>query len=268
MPKLMYPKIQIESQSVDMTLPCVSLLSEACFSAFFTYRGDMCDAESPYAGFNVCHYTGDSPEHISHCRTLLCGHLGIDEEALVVPRQTHSTNVAVIDHIPFDGKELEGIDALVTSLDNVVIGVSTADCVPVVLGDIDSGVIGVAHAGWRGAVGGIVGNTVSAMVKAGADASRMKAALGPSICVDCFEVGEEVAALFPDNCVERRPEWGRPHVNLQKFVADELVSAGLEMGNIAPFTKELCTYCSRMRFFSARRLGVNSGRLFTFVKRI
>ncbi len=267
MPKLMYPKIQIEPQSVDAAPPCIPLLSAAGFSAYFTYRGGICNAESPYAGFNVCHYTGDSPEHISHCRALLCGHLGVEEEALVVPRQTHSTNVAVIDNIPFDNRTFEGVDALVTTLDNVVIGVSTADCVPVVLGDIDSGVIGVAHAGWRGAVGGIMGNTVSAMVSVGADASKIKAALGPSICVDCFEVGEEVAAQFPDGCVERRSGWRKPHVNLQRFVTDELVYAGLERCNISPFSKERCTLCHPATFFSARSLGVNSGRLFTFVKR-
>lgn len=267
MPKLMTTKNSPDFLCGQKECPCEPLLHDGDIHAYYTLRGSIADSASPYDGFNVCHYTGDSEEHVAACRGLLCGRFGVQSARLIVPRQTHSVRVGIIDTIPVDSRRIEDVDALVSSLDDIIIGVSTADCVPVVFADSHAGVVGVAHAGWRGALGGIVRNTLEAMVNLGADLSAIKVAIGPSICVDCFEVGEEVASRFPLECVERRNGWERPHVNLQRYVTGNLVQAGVREENVTPFVREVCTKCHPEKYFSARYLGVGSGRVFTFVKR-
>ncbi len=219
-----------------------------------------------YEGFNICHYTGDETAHVDSCRQKLCDALGVGLDSLIVPRQTHSVNVLVVDKPMSMGRdtELDGVDAVVTSTRGLVIGVSTADCLPVVIYDRNAGVAGVAHAGWRGAVGGIIDRTVDTMIDMGASASCMSVWFGPAICAGCFEVGEEVASRFPASCVERQSGL-KPHVNLPEFAVGRLIESGVEAKNIHPFSTDLCTRCHPSRYFSARASGVNSGRNFTFV---
>lgn len=213
--------------------------------------------EGPYGDFNICHYTGDRPEHIEACRRKLARFFGTEPRRVIVPRQTHSVNVAEIadaDLLP----SLEGVDALVTRQPGVVIGVNTADCVAVALVDPVARVAGVAHAGWRGAVGGILAATVEAMCRLGAVPAQIHATLAPAIGPCCFEVGEEVAAQFPEETVIRRAG-AKPHVDLPAYVCRELRRAGVtsitESGE--------CTRCHPDRYFSARASGINTGRNFT-----
>ena len=228
--------------------------------AYFTSRGDV--TYSPYSSFNVCHYVGDDIRHVSECRSRLCERLGISGDRLIVPRQTHSVNCAVIDSVPAGPSVIEGVDALVTKLRGVVIGVSTADCVPVLLADAANGVIAAAHAGWRGAVGGIVSVTLNRMIGLGADPRYIMAVMGPCICKDCFEVGEEVAAQFPDECVVR-VAGQKPHVDLPGYVASMLEAGGVSRSSVVmPIA---CTKCEPDHYFSARALGINSGRNFSMI---
>ena len=245
------------------TPPLTPLLRAGASAAWFTSRGE-CTPADPYSGFNLCHYTGDSPAHIDECRRELARIFGIAPSRVVVPRQTHSTNVAVITEPDFDPAEIENTDALVTSLPDIIIGVNTADCVPVALIDPRAGINGIAHAGWRGAVGGIVRATVEAMVSLGSDPADITAAMGPSICAECFEVGSEVAARFSDDCVIVTPG-EKPHVSLHKHILNELIKCGLHADSIARFDASLCTRCHPDCYWSARRMGINSGRIFTFV---
>ncbi|MCM1076453.1 MAG: polyphenol oxidase family protein [Bacteroides sp.] len=241
------------------------IASEDSYCVMTTGRGEMEMSASPYDGFNLCHYTGDDPDHVKTCRNLLASAIGVEPDRIVVPRQTHSVNVAVIDSLPIDMEELEDVDGIVTTLRGVAIGVSTADCVPVILVDEVVGVIGAFHAGWRGAVGGIVENGVGRMVELGASAGRIRAFVGPAICVNCFEVGDEVASRFPEECVVRYDDGRRPHVDLPGYVMHVLRNAGVSSCNIEPFSYECCTRCHPSRYFSARAIGVDSGRNFTFV---
>jgi hypothetical protein len=181
--------------------------------------------------------------------------------------------VAVIDErfraMDIDKQEaaLEGVDALVTKLQGVVIGVNTADCVPIVLMDGQAGVIAIAHAGWRGTVGRIAKAVVEEMCRQGASADRIQAAMGPSICQDCFEVGDEVVDAFRkarfnlDDIVVRNATTGKAHIDLRAANRAVLVAAGVPGGNIVE--SQHCSRCEHDRFFSARRLGINSGRTFT-----
>lgn len=252
-----------ETSKIDV--PCQLVLSLGNIRGYVTNRGDIGDPDLPYDGFNVCHYTGDSTAHIAHCRESLCKSIGIGPDNLIIPRQTHSTNVKIVNHLPIADSDVENIDGLVTNLHDVVIGVSTADCVPVILADPVNDIIGVAHAGWRGAINGILGNVITAMTCTGASADSIVAAIGPSICVDCFEVGEEVASCFPDSCVEKRQEWSKPHVNLQKYVKFSLIDNGITDDHILSFNDDMCTRCNPKKYFSARRLGINSGRIFSYI---
>lgn len=239
-----------------------NLLSLPGVKAISTERNCSNPAD-PYDGFNACHYTGDASDHIAQCRRELADYFGVDASRLIIPRQTHSVSVATIDRIPFEGN-LEEVDALVTALPDVVLAIHTADCVPLVMADNDAGVIAAVHAGWRGAVGGIVLNALDRMIALGAKPESIHAAMGPCICGECFEVGEEVAGQFPDDCVARRGG-EKPRVDLARFVAGQLAERGVAAENI--YMPIACSRCNPDRFFSARRLGVNSGRTTTAIIR-
>lgn len=234
-------------------------LGDGC-SAGYTERRAF-NPGNPYDGFNICHYTNDSPEHIAACRKSLSLTLGINPGQILIPRQTHSTNVAVIDN-PAE-VNLENTDGLVTANRSLLLCINTADCVPVVLHDSVAGVIGICHAGWRGMVNGVIQHTVSAMLAIGATPSGIQAAMGPCICTNCFEVGPEVAEQFTawPHAVVQRPEWAKPHINLAAAATAILHSYGVN--KVAP--PDECTRCEWQRLFSARRLGINSGRMLTFI---
>lgn len=240
--------------------------------AFTSERGNI-NPRNKYSEFNVCNYTGDDALHVLDCRMQLCMELGIDMDSLIMPHQTHSSKVAVIDDkymsLDIDKQEtaLEGVDALVTKLDSVCIGVNTADCVPIVLADEKAGVIAACHAGWRGTVARIAAKTVEAMVKQGARAQNIKAVMGPSICQDCFEVGDEVVEAFnkakfdTKAIVKRNTETGKAHIDLRKANALVLQQAGLTASNINSQCER--SKCNSKQYFSARVMGTDSGRTFT-----
>ncbi|WP_412061617.1 peptidoglycan editing factor PgeF [Rubrivirga sp. IMCC45206] len=171
--------------------------------------------------------------------------------------QVHGNDVAVVD-APV---RVEAHDGLVTATPGLVLSVVAADCAVVLLADAESGVVGACHSGWRGTVAGIVGETVAAMAGLGAEPARMRAYLGPCISTEAFEVGEEVAAAFPDAVVERRPEWPRPHVDLKAELGRQLAEAGV--GDIE--TSPGCTVRDGDRFFSYRAQSGTPGRMLGFV---
>jgi len=241
-------------------------------TAFSTIRGEI-DKRKPYSQWNLCDYVGDDALRVLDARLTLSVQLGVELDDVVMPRQTHSCRVMVIDEhyrsLDIDQQEaaLEGVDALVTSLPGVVIGVNTADCVPIALVDEQAGIIAVAHAGWRGTVGRIAAGVVDEMCRQGASAERIQVSMGPSICQDCFEVGDEVVEAFKkakfdlDAIVKRNADTGKAHIDLRAANQAVLVSAGVPVDNI--IASQHCSRCQHERFFSARRLGINSGRTFT-----
>lgn len=256
----------IELQTLNFVKPVEGV------QAFSTTRGEV-DGRNAYSGVNLCDYVGDDALRVLDARLALAMQLGVDLDDLVMPRQTHSCRVAVVDErfrsLDIDKQEqaLEGVDALVTKLQGLVIGVNTADCVPIVLVDEQAGVIAVAHAGWRGTVGHIAKVVVEEMCCLGASADRIQAAMGPSICQECFEVGDEVVEAFKqarfnlDDIVARNAATGKAHIDLRAANRAVLTAAGVPAGHIT--MSQHCSRCEHQRFFSARRLGINSGRTFT-----
>lgn len=233
--------------------------------AFSTLRGEGIDAESPYDGFSICDYTGDDGKKVSLCRQSLCDYLGIPPQNLIIPRQTHSDTVAVIDNVPQGN--ITGVDSLITRLADTALAINTADCVPVLLADTTTGLISAIHAGWRGIVSEIIPKTVTEAK--GLGAKDFKAVIGPAICSECFETSDEIAEKFRTkfgNCViTTNALTGKKHVDLVQSAKIQLLYTGIKEENITISDK--CTRCNYTELFSARKSGVNSGRVATVIMR-
>lgn len=229
--------------------------------AFSTSRGDLSAPLLPYDGFNACDYTGDDPSHVDACRSLLYRELGVTAEQVIFPRQTHTDNVCVIDRLP--AGNLDDVDGLVTSLPRVALAVNTADCVPVLMADPVGRVVAAVHSGWRGSRNRIVSKALDKMIALGADIGRIHVAVGPCICGDCYEVGEEVARQFFDYPRAVSCRDGRWHVDLIEVVVETLVIQGVRHQNI--YCSGICSRCNSDEWFSARRLGVKSGRTLSVI---
>lgn len=226
-----------------------------------TRRGQGVLIEDSYSGFSVCSYSGDGESHYLENRRQLADFIGIDETHIVMPRQTHTSNIAVLQSLPESPESLHEVDAVVTDMKGVAVGVNTADCVAVLLIDETNGICAAVHSGWRGTVDDISGKCVRRMLELGADASAIKAFIPPCIHVECFEVGEEVAELFPREYVNRK--YGiKPHIDLVSMICAQLDDCGILHQNIS-VSKE-CTRCNPDKYFSARALGIKSGRNFSF----
>ena len=230
-------------------------------------------SEGSYGQFNINRYCGDNVEVIARNRQALCQLLDIDESHLLMPHQVHLTEIATIDDdfLNLDDHErqqrLEGIDAIMTDRAGMCIGVSTADCIPVLLYDNVHHAVCAIHAGWRGTVARIVEKAVKAMTETyGSNAADIQAQIGPGISLDSFEVGDEVYDAFVNAgfdmpaISQRQAKW---HIDLPNCNKQQLMSMGVKPEHIS--VSDICTYKSHDTFFSARRLGINSGRIFTAI---
>ena len=133
--------MSMAADSVAVTsVPLVSLYDSGEVYAATTFRG-LSKADDAYSGFSLCHYVGDEASHWQQCRDELASCLGISADMVVVPRQTHSARVAVVDSVPVDSRDIDGVDAVVTALQGVAVGVNTADCLPLLLCDEKAGVV-------------------------------------------------------------------------------------------------------------------------------
>ena len=233
-------------------------------TAFSTERGCYNPA-LPYDGFNITYYTDDDPKHIATCRKMLSMVLDISDDHLILPRQVHGTEIAEVTEQNL-GSRFDGVDALMTSMPHTCIGVSTADCVPILIYDTHARAIAAAHAGWRGTVARIGSKTVAAMLQRYCmSAADLKVVIGPSIGPDAFEVGDEVYEAFSqagfdmnEIAFKRNGKW---HIDLWQANALDLQQTGIARENIE--IAGICTYQQHEDFFSARRLGIKSGRIYT-----
>ncbi|AXK84199.1 peptidoglycan editing factor PgeF [Pseudolabrys taiwanensis] len=220
--------------------------------AFFTRDGGI--SEGIYASLNGGVGSNDAPERVAENRARMAAALGVAPNHLITPYQIHSAEVAVAD-APWTAETRPRADAVVTRKPGLAIGVSTADCGPLLFADADAGVIGAAHAGWRGAFTGVIEATLAEMEKLGADRSRIVAALGPTISRPNYEVGPEFVERFLAADVDNarfftdseRP--GHAMFDLKSYIADRMARAGV--GNFTDLG--LCTYAEPDRFYSYRR---------------
>ena len=230
-------------------------------SCFSTTRHGGC-GEGAYATFNCTHYCGDNPEHVKSNLGKLAMSLPERPRLFVIPRQTHTTNVRIITDVP-TLEELQDVDAVVTHLKGFCLCVSTADCVPILLYDKVKQVVAAVHAGWRGTVGRIVEKTLEAMKSHyGTEGKDVIACIGPSISLESFEVGDEVYDVFTeagfdmDSIAKKYEKW---HLDLWEANRLQLLAQGVLPKHIE--VAGICTYQQHEDFFSARRLGIKSGRI-------
>src|SRR5689334_13093684 len=208
---------------------------------FFTRTGGV--STGCYESLNGGVGSNDTPAHVAENRARMAAAVGVLPERLISAYQIHSPVVVTVDK-PWDANARPKADAIVTCASGLAIAVSTADCGPILFADAKAGVIGAAHAGWRGALSGVAEATIAAMEECGADRSRIAAALGPMIRQQNYEVGPEFVAQFttadPSNhCFFRNASRaGHALFDLASYVAARLTRAGI--GQIDDLGR--CTY--------------------------
>ncbi|GLQ08602.1 laccase domain protein [Devosia yakushimensis] len=228
--------------------------------AFFGRQGGL--STGIFAGLNTSDAGGDDPSIVADNRKMVMATLGFEPHQLALVKQVHS-NKAVTITGPHSGPRIEA-DALVTNRRGIALGILTADCTPILFADPEAGIVGAAHAGWRGAVDGVIGNTVAAMTALGAVPARIAAAIGPTVTAPNYEVGPQFMAdflaLHPGGAhYFTTPTGGREHFNLPAFVADQLAAAGIRTIDRVGG----CTYGNPGRYFSHRHAthqGTTTGR--------
>lgn len=215
-------------------------------------------SRTPWSSLNLGGHTGDDPAAVEeNFRRLACA-AGIKRERIATARQVHGTRVA---HVCKPGVS-EACDALITDTPHLHLCIVTADCFPVVLLDTQRPAIAAIHAGWKGAAGGIVGETLAAMTASfGTSPEKCRAWIGAGISGEHYEVGEEVAAALPE---ESRPAAGREGkflLDIAAALSRQLRQAGLEATSIeiSPF----CSFRDAELFFSYRRDRGATGRMAT-----
>lgn len=241
-------------------------------TAFSTKRYGLGVSKGSYGSLNINPYCGDDPGCVKENIHLLASALHLSPNQIIFPHQIHSDKVSEINQefLSYSPKVrtslLEGVDALITDIKGICIGVSTADCVPILLYDPRRRAVGAIHAGWRGTVKRIAAKCVREMKMIyHSDPKDIQAVIGPSISLDAFEVGDEVYRIFEDaqipmNQIASRIS-GRWHIDLWECNRDLLIKEGLYPNNIQ--LCGICTYNNCGDFFSARRLSVHSGRIFS-----
>ncbi|WP_339643449.1 peptidoglycan editing factor PgeF [uncultured Pelagibacterium sp.] len=225
---------------------------------FFGRRGGVSEGE--FASLNASRSVGDDAANVvdNVHRAVMALKGGPIEVALA--KQVHGTHVHVVDNGFRVGDRLEA-DAMVTTRSGIALGILTADCAPILLADPQAGIIGAAHAGWKGAVGGILANTVAAMEQLGASRANIIAAIGPAISAPNYEIGEEMAdeirAQFPDAADFIITEgWPRPHFDVPGLVLSQAKSLGI--GTVESVGS--CTYAHPDLYFSHRYATHNNTR--------
>ena len=219
---------------------------------FFTRQGGV--SGGIYTSLNIGLGSDDERSSVLENRDRVADQLGIGADRLVSPYQIHSADVITVS-APFAQDADRKADALVTATPGLAIGIATADCGPLLFADTKAGVLGAAHSGWKGAVNGILQNTVAAMEALGATRTNITAVLGPTISQGAYEVGPEFKERFlqehPDNTRYFKPSERAEHFmfDLPAFITDKLQALGL--GAVADLA--LCTYADEDRFFSYRR---------------
>jgi YfiH family protein len=220
--------------------------------AFFTRDGGV--SPGIYASLNAGVGSNDNPQNVAANRARMAASLGVAPERFLTCYQIHSPDVVVAE-TPWSGEARPRADAIVTNRPGLAIGISTADCGPVLFADPEARIVGAAHAGWRGALAGVTDATIVAMERLGAARARTVAAIGPMIRQPNYEVGPDLMDRFiaadPANRRFFAPSAREGHLmfDLAGYVAARLAAAGI--GTIADLGA--CTYADPAQFYSYRR---------------
>jgi YfiH family protein len=218
---------------------------------FFLRTGGV--SEGIYASLNCGRGSADGKDRVEENRARVAARLGAEPGRLTGPKQAHTAKALIVT-TPWKPGEAPEADAVVTNVRGLAVCVLTADCAPILLADPEAGVVAAAHAGWKGAKGGVIEAAIEAMESLGARLDRISAAIGPAISQAAYEVSPEFKAAFlaDGESNERhftQPVGGKPHFNLPGYVRDRLRSKGA--GSIQDIGA--CTYENESILFSYRR---------------
>ena len=217
---------------------------------FFTRAGGV--SVGVYGSLNAGPGSDDLPEAVAENRRRIAKHMGVSATNMLSPYQFHSADVVAL-NAPFTG-ERPRADAIVTATRGLAIGVVTADCGPILFADINAGVIGAAHAGWQGAVSGVVENTIEAMENLGTKRGNLIAVLGPTISQENYEVGAdfEVKFLARDAAGAEFFAAGQT-TEKRQFDLPGYILMRLSRAGVMAFDTAICTYADSEHYFSYRR---------------
>jgi len=247
------PDLANMSDSSAIALQHQSLVLPGIRHGFFTRQGGV--STGIYASLNGGQGSQDDPAHVRENRGLMADALGVPRECFISCYQVHSPDVATVS-TPWTREQSPKVDAMVTREKNLALAISTADCGPVLFADAKAGVIGAAHAGWKGALAGVLEATLAAMEALGARRGDITAVLGPMISAAAYEVGPEFVARFVGadaaNLRFFGPSISAGHAmfDLPAYIGARLIEAGV--GHFEDMA--LCTYADEDRFFSYRRV--------------
>lgn len=225
------------------------------------------------ASLNLGTSTSDKYENIKENYRIFCDAAGFDINTLVLAKQTHSANIRLVTNKDkgkgvLRERDYTDIDGLITNIPGITLVIHTADCVPVAIIDPVNKAIGNSHCGWRGTYTTLASKTLDAMTKNfGTKPADVYVAIGPCICMDCYEVSKELYEDFKakfnyDDCIVQKEE--KYYLNLAYINKRILQDAGVGEENI--IVSDICTCCNKEDMFSHRGLGLKRGILGTFLK--
>lgn len=233
-----------------LTSPTLSALGGIAHG-YFGRRGGV--STGVFASLNCGYGSDDDADRVRENRTRVATWLGTDEARLLTVYQVHSADAVCVTK-PWARGDAPKADGMATSARGIALGVLAADCAPVLFADSDAGVVGSAHAGWKGALSGIVEAVVAAMEALGARRARIRAAIGPCISQVSYEVGSEFRALFLESAATNDRFFvpgvrgGHWQFDLPAYVVFRGRAAGIQIDSLG-----VCTYVDEKGYFSFRR---------------
>lgn len=246
----------------SLQTPFLTKQAGRCHHGFFSRQGGVSDGI--YSALNCGPGSGDQPGAVQENRRIVAGHfqpyLPDQTIELLSVAQVHSARVIHVEKPWVSGQRPEA-DAMVTRQPGLILGVLTADCAPVLFQDPIAGVVGAAHAGWRGAVAGIVEETMAAMIEIGAEKSRIRAVVGPCIAQASYEVGADMMSSLlglhqeADQFLRQADREGHAYFDLAGYICWRGRTAGLAIESVGQDT-----YTQPEKYFSYRRTTHEKGQ--------
>lgn len=235
-------------------------LNNARVMSWFTYKNPACkENDAVIPGLNLGFNSKENQHIVLKNIHDLCKSIGIRHRDLALANQIHSANVIQVDK----GGVYPNVDAFVSKTPGVALGIQVADCAAILFGDFENKVIGASHAGWRGALQGIIPSTINKMVELGANRFTTNVFVSACIAKHNFEVDYDVAKQFPDHLVNTK-EYNKPHLDLKGLLFEQLIDSEILSKNIQLDSR--CTIDEKNTFYSYRREKERSGRMLGVIK--
>jgi YfiH family protein len=256
-------------------LVCEPLEQAGFVNAFSTRAGGT--SLLPKDDLNLAHFKGDDTANVTENRRRFLKALNAEHATIVTARQTHSSNRVMIESPAQAHDTQPDCDAMTTQLRDVLLAIQTADCLPILIGDTQSGTVAAIHAGWRGTAGRIAERTMAdLMLVHGVNPRNCIAAIGPTACAECYEVGEDVIERYKKEFGYWRSLFvnhqanGKAHLDIRAANIQQLAFCGFTEDRI--HVAEYCTMHQNELFFSYRREGksrpAGTGRLLSVIGRL